>query len=80
MSGRVIAEAYRGGAAVTPSDTAMLAPTRGLFIGGAGNISVDFVDGTSAILTAPAVGSVLPVSVVRVKATSTTATAIVALY
>ena len=76
----VVTRPYRGGVAVTPHDTNLIAPTRGLFIGGAGNVSVDFADGTSALLTAPAVGSVLPISVIRVKATSTTATTMVALY
>lgn len=78
---RTVVESYRGGVAVTPSDTTLLAPTRGLYIGGAGNVTVDFADGTTGILfTAPPVGTLLPISVIRVKATGTTATAIVALY
>lgn len=81
MSGRSVSEGYRGGVAITPSDSVIIAPTRGLFIGGAGNVTVDFVDGTSnVLLTGPEVGTVLPLSVVRVRATGTTATAIVALY
>lgn len=81
MSGRVITEPYRGGVAVTESDTTVLAPTRGLFIGGAGNVTVDFADGTTdVLLTAVVVGTIYPISVIRVKSTGTTATAIVALY
>lgn len=81
MGGRIIADSYRGGAAVTPSDTTVLSPTRGLFIGGAGNVTVDFADGTTGVLlTAISVGTIHPVSVVKVKATGTTATAIVALF
>lgn len=81
MSGRIIAESYRGGVAVTPSNTTLIAPTRGLYIGGAGNVTVDFADGTTDVLfTAPPVGTLLSISVIRVKATGTTATAIVALY
>lgn len=77
---RTIADSYRGGAAVTPSDTTVLAPTRGLWVGGAGNLTVDFADGTTdVLLTAPIVGTIYPISVVKVKA-ATTATVIVALY
>lgn len=80
MSGRVVTEPFRGGVAVTPSDTELLAPTRGLWVGGAGNLTVDFADGTTdVLLTAPIVGTIYPVSVIRVKA-ATTATVIVALY
>ena len=80
MSGRVVTESYRGGVAVTKSDDTVLAPTRGLFVGGTGNLTVDFADGTvNVLLTAPVVGTILPISVVKVKA-ATPATAIVALY
>lgn len=80
MSGRVITEQYRGGKAVTPSDTTLLSPTRGLYIGGTGDITVDFADGTTdVVLTAPTLGVVHPISVVKVKA-ATTATLIVAMY
>lgn len=78
---RTIADSYRGGVAVTPSDTTLLAPTRGLYVGGAGNVTVDLADGTTGILlTAPAIGVVHQLSVIKVKATGTTATAIVAIY
>lgn len=77
---RTIVDPYRGGVAVTKSDTTVLAPTRGIFVGGTGNLTVDFADGTTDVLiTAPVVGTILPISVVKVKA-ATTATAIVALY
>lgn len=76
----VITKPYRGGVAVTKSDTTVLAPTRGLWVGGAGNLTVDFADGTTdVLLTAPNVGTIYPISVVKVKA-ATTATVIVALY
>jgi hypothetical protein len=78
---RTIVDSYRGGVAVTPSDSTVLAPTRGLYIGGTGNVIVDFADGTTGVLlTAPALGVILPISVVKVKATGTTATAILAIY
>jgi hypothetical protein len=75
--------------AVTPSDSADLAPpdgnarpTRGLLVGGAGNVVVIMADGTSVTLTIPATacGLILPLAVMRIKATSTTATSIVAFY
>lgn len=77
---RVVVDPYRGGVAVTKSDATVIAPTRGIFVGGTGNLTVDFADGTiDVLITAPVVGTILPISVVKVKA-ATTATAIVALY
>lgn len=77
---RVIVDPYQGGVPVTPSDTDLIAPTKGLWVGGAGNLTVDFADGTTdVLLTAPIVGEIYPLSVIRVKA-ATTATAIVAMY
>lgn len=75
-------------AVVTPSDTVDLThpaggdqATRGLYIGGAGNVAVIFAGQTTAVvLTALAVGVVHPLSVTRVLTTSTTATPIVALW
>ncbi len=76
--------------AVTPSDTANLAPpsgdankaTRALLIGGAGGVKVDMADGTTVTLTFPATacGLMVPIGVKKVYATGTTATAIVAFY
>jgi hypothetical protein len=77
---RASVDSYRGGVAVTASDTTKLAPTKGLWVGGAGNLTVDFADGTTdVLLTAIIVGTIYPISVVKVKA-ATTATAITALY
>ncbi len=69
-------------AAVTPSDTVDLAvPTRGLYVGGAGNLSVEMkTTGSAIVFTGVPQGSVLPIAVTRVNATLTTATAIVALF
>lgn len=76
--------------AVTPSDTANLAPpsgdpnkaTRALLIGGAGNMQLDMADGSTVTLTFPATacGLMLPIAVKKVHATGTTATGIVAFY
>jgi hypothetical protein len=65
---------------VSPSDTNTLAPTRGLYIGGAGNIAVTMSDGTTVTFTGVTAGVIFPVSVTQVKATGTTATNIVAVY
>ena len=70
-----------GAAAVTPNDSTDLsrAPARALYIGGTGNLVVDTAEGQTITFTAVPVG-IFPVSVKRVRATSTTATNIVALY
>jgi len=66
-------------AAVTPNDGADLPnATRGPYVGVAGDVKVDFVDGgTGIILKALAAGIVHPFRVKRVYATGTTATDIV---
>ncbi|MGB1216030.1 MAG: spike base protein, RCAP_Rcc01079 family [Pikeienuella sp.] len=67
-------------AAITPSDTVSIEPFPvALFIGGAGDIVVEAVDGGSASFTVPA-GYMLYVQAVKVLSTGTTATNIVALY
>lgn len=68
--------------AVTPNDSSDLAHvTRGLWVGGAGNISVDLNGGQTAVLFSgvPA-GTLLPLAVTRVRSTNTTASLIVAVY
>lgn len=68
------------GATLTPSDSTELAVTRGLYIGGAGDVKVDMaVQGTVTFVGVLA-GSLLPIQVKRVYATGTTATNIVSLY
>ena len=76
---------YESGA-VTPSDSVDLPLTsigegaRALFIGGAGNVNVNLTGGGTAVLTGLTAGQLVVVAVSRVLATSTTATAIQALY
>ena len=67
-------------AAVTPSDDTDLTGTRGLYIGGDGDVLIRtiFTDSTVTFAAVPA-GSILPVQATRVMA-ATTATNIVALY
>lgn len=66
--------------AVTTSDTATIGGCRGLWVGGAGNLTLDFQDGASnVVITGVPAGTLLPIAPLRVKV-ATTATNIVALY
>jgi hypothetical protein len=68
--------------AVTPNDAADLAFTsRGIWVGGAGNIAVILLNDSSAVtFVGLAAGTFLPLGVKRVMSTNTTATNIVAVY
>jgi hypothetical protein len=71
---------YISAAAVTPSDSTDLTwITRGLYIGGAGNVAVNMADGTTVTFYGCLAGTVLNFCVSRVLATGTTATHIAAL-
>ena len=74
-------------AAVTPSNTANIPAITGgtnngcvLYVGGAGNLKVLTVGGDEVTLIAVPVGTFVPVNVLRVFSTGTTATNIVALW
>lgn len=73
-------ETARDASEVTTSDTAVLGGVRGLYIGGAGNVKVDCEGGGTVTFNGALAGSIIPVRAVRVYATGTTATNIVALY
>jgi hypothetical protein len=64
--------------AVTPSDTAEIAPGLGLYIGGAGAVKVMCEDGTSEVFAGFGAGGFLPGRFKKVFATGTTATLILA--
>lgn len=66
--------------AVTPADATEITLTRGLYVGGAGNIVATMRSGNDCTFTAVPAGTILPLRVTKVKATGTTATSIVALY
>lgn len=66
-------------AAVVPSDSTVIPPTLGLYIGGAGTVVVTMVDGTLATFTTVLAGSILPVRCTKVMA-ATAATLITALW
>ena len=66
--------------AVTPSDATIIAATRGVYIGVAGDVYIDgATQGTNVKMTAAPVGE-RPWQVTRIYSTGTTATGIVALY
>jgi hypothetical protein len=72
---------YPGGArAVTPSDSVNLTYPSVVFVGGAGNIQVTTAQGDQVTFNGAQSGQVLPVQVIRVWSTGTTATSIVAIY
>jgi hypothetical protein len=76
----ILSEPASGALAVTPSDsTDFTRRVRGLYVGGAGDISAVFSDGSTATLAGVPAGSVLPAYIRRVNSTGTTATNIVAL-
>lgn len=68
------------GSAVTKSDDTILKGVRAIWVGGAGNLAVTFVDDDSAVtLSGVTAGSLLPIRVKKVMSTNTTATNIVAI-
>ena len=68
----------RNAAAVTAGATALAQVTRGLYIGGTGNITVTMAGGQSVTFTGVQGGSILPLRCTHV--TAATATAIIALW
>lgn len=67
-------------ATVTPSDSTALRPTRGLYVGTGGDVAVEMSLGTTITFPDVLGGSILPIQVVKVLSTGTTATGMVALY
>jgi hypothetical protein len=66
--------------AITPSNTTVLRPTRGIYVGTGGNIAVQMALGNTVTLVGVLGGSILPIQVVKVFSTNTTASNMVALY
>jgi hypothetical protein len=72
---------FPGGArTVTPSDTVNLTYPSVIYVGVAGNVQVTTAQGDQVIFVGAAAGQVLPVQVIRVWSTSTTATTMLAIY
>lgn len=72
----------RNAVAVTPSDSVDLGfVTRGLYVGVAGDVTVNMVtSGATILFKAVPAGTLLPISVSRVLATGTTATSMTAVW
>lgn len=80
---RKIGGAAYAAKAITPNDNTDLSyVTKGVYVGGSGDITATMADGVSGdvVFKAVPVGAVLPIAVSRVKATGTTATNLVALF
>lgn len=73
-----ISSAYSA-AAITPSDSAIIPVTRGVYVGVSGNVAVRMADGTLVTFPAAAIGE-HPWQVDKVLSTGTTATTMLALY
>lgn len=67
-------------AAVTPNDSTDLTNSGVLFVGSSGNVAVTTNGGDDVTFTGVAGGSIIPVTVTRVKSTGTTASNILVLY
>jgi len=72
---------FPGGAvSVTPSDSVNLANPSVIYVGTAGAVKVTTTQGDAVTFNGAQDGQVLPVSVIRVWSTGTTATNILAIY
>jgi hypothetical protein len=67
--------------AITPHDANDLDyVTRGIYVGGAGNLKVTMLGGETVTFTGVAAGQIYPIRASRVFATLTTATSLVGVY
>lgn len=72
--------ARRAATTATSDTTIFEEPTRAIYIGGAGNLKVDMVSGGTVTFNSLAAGTLLPIQVIRIYATGTTATNMVNLF
>ena len=71
----------RNAETITKSDTVNLSqPSRAIWVGGAGNIAVEMLEGGTQVFEGVVAGSLLPLQVTRVNDTDTTATLMVAVF
>ena len=70
-----------GGEAVTPHASTNLAQvSRGIYVGGAGDVAAVMASGAVLVFSAVPAGTLLPIRAVRINAVNTTATLMLALY
>ncbi|MGX2958055.1 spike base protein, RCAP_Rcc01079 family [Peribacillus sp. JNUCC 23] len=81
-SGLPVESSAQGAILVVPNDSTDLTttPTKGIYIGGTGDLKVTMLDGTTVTFKSISAGAIHPLSVKRVFATGTTATNILAVY
>lgn len=80
-SARTVLHGAYDASSVTPGAAALTdGPTRALWVGGAGNIEVTMLGGTTITFVGVTAGTMLDVQVSHVLAGATTATNILALY
>ncbi len=66
--------------AIVPSDVQPLAHvTRGIYVGGAGNLRVVMLSGETVTLVGVVAGTIYPIRVAQVRSTGTTATGLLGL-
>jgi hypothetical protein len=66
--------------ALTPNDSTVLTPTRGLYVGVSGDVKVTSIDGNDVTFVSLAAGIIHPISCTKVFSTGTDAGNIVAVY
>ena len=72
---------YPGGAtSITPSDTVNLTTPSVVYVGGLGNVQVTTAQGDQVVFLGLSAGQVIPVQVIRVWSTLTTATSLLRIY
>lgn len=67
---------------VTPSDSTLftLGATRGIYVGGTGDVSALMADGTTGVFKSVPAGTLLPICAQRINTTNTSASNMVALW
>jgi hypothetical protein len=70
----------RNGAVVTPGASPLASVTKGVYVGGAGNLNVTLAGGQTVLFSGIPAGTILPIRCTHILSTSTTATLIVALW
>lgn len=67
--------------AITPSDSVDFTyVSRGIYVGGSGNIAVVLLDGSIITFVGAVAGTILPLRATRINLTNTTATNLVGMY